>query len=141
MKDIYRKIGAMKVVLVEDDELVRENIAVHFRLKGCPLKTFRNVEEATDSFEIESPDLVISDYLLPGRDGLSFLKQVAREHPRTRKILTTAFPEDLPADVLRKAGIDALLLKPFGVEEMEGVLEQVIEAGTRGNRGNDKEAN
>jgi DNA-binding NarL/FixJ family response regulator len=58
---------------------------------------------------------------------MSFLKQLAREHPRTRTILITAYPNETLAGELKAGPIDGFLLKPFSVEEMERLLEQVIE--------------
>lgn len=125
MTTLYEKIQGMKVWLIEDDEIVKESIRLHFLLNGCPFKTFGSVEEAVDFLPVESPDLVICDYQLPGLDGWRFLENLEKDHSGARKVLITAYPFDLPVADLRQAHIDALLVKPFSVQEMEEMLEQV----------------
>ena len=129
--ELYEKLGTMKIVLVDDNDMLRENIALYLRMNGCSVRTFENGEEAAESFGVEAPDLVISDYLLPGRDGLALLKQLARDYPLAKRILITAFPREMLADEVGLAGIDAMVLKPFTVEELERILEQVIGTGIR----------
>ncbi|HEX9204754.1 MAG TPA: response regulator, partial [Candidatus Deferrimicrobiaceae bacterium] len=69
-------MAGIYVAIVEDDPLLRDSLALFLRVKGCRVQTFGSAEEAGSVGKLGGFAIVISDFLLPGEDGLSFLRRV-----------------------------------------------------------------
>ncbi|MBI5576276.1 MAG: response regulator [Deltaproteobacteria bacterium] len=112
---------------MEDDEALREAIALYLREKGCFVENFACVEDASSAGGLELYDAVISDYLLPGEDGLSFLRRVRETSKNVFTILITAFAAwDLSEDAML-AGVDIFIPKPFSALELDSALQRMAE--------------
>ena len=120
----YKRLGEMKMFIVENDELLRDSMALFFRTKGCMVQAFGSAEEASPVMESLPPDIVICDHGLPGMDGMALLSGVGARHPAAAKILIGAHPGPRLAEEAKRAGIDEVLLKPFSVDEIERALER-----------------
>jgi DNA-binding response OmpR family regulator len=116
-----------RVAIVEDDTLLGKSLDLFFRTRGCAVETLGNAEEASDVGEWSRFDVVISDYLLPGGNGLSVLRRVRETSGGTATILITAYPAAGLMEEARKAGVDGLLYKPFSAEELENALERLFD--------------
>jgi len=123
---IYKRLGNMKMCIVENDELLRESMALFFRTKGCSVQTFDSAEEAFPVLESRPPDIVICDHGLPGIDGAELLRGFGARHPGSIKILTGSHPNSHLVEEAKRAGIDGVLPKPYSVEEIERALERQL---------------
>ena len=114
-----------KRVLIADDEcLGREFVEEALRNKGFEVFGFGDGESALGRFSTIRPDLVLTDVRMPGRDGLEVLREVKRRSPRTPVVLLTAYGNlECALQALRYGATD-LLLKPFGLEELDEVLNR-----------------
>jgi DNA-binding response OmpR family regulator len=117
----------MKMALVEDDSLLRESLVLYFRAWGCTVDGYADGDAALEAFRKGIPDIVISDFCLPGRDGLTLLRWIGERRPGTLRILVTGHPSPDIARVVQQAGIDDLVLKPFSVEELEDALRRILD--------------
>jgi DNA-binding response OmpR family regulator len=116
------ELSGIQVAVVEDDPLLRESLSLFLRVKGCRVETFGSAEDAGDAGKLGGFGIVISDFLLPGEDGLSLLRKVREASKTVVTVLVTAHGNrDFPEET-RRAGIDAYIAKPFTTEELEGVL-------------------
>jgi DNA-binding response OmpR family regulator len=118
-----------KVLVVDDEEVIRKFLKIHLGKWGYDVEEASDGEEAVGRLKRENFDLLISDVLMPGKDGWELLKEV-RSNERTRElpvILLTAKNED--KDMFKGYGLGAnyYLTKPFtksqllyGVELMFG---------------------
>lgn len=123
---LYENLRGLKIAIIEDDTLLRDSLVLFFHAKGCVAAGFSDAEAAMESFNKEIPDIVISDYIMPGTDGMELLRQVGVLHPATLRVLITGHPSpDLVREV-KQAGIDEFILKPFSVEELEYALRQLM---------------
>jgi DNA-binding NtrC family response regulator len=121
----------MKTLLVEDDQMIREAIQMAFFKKGCFLQAAESAEEGLSILEKERFDIIISDFRLPGIDGLEFFKKAAVCQPDTVKVLISAFAD---ADVISQAyriGVHFFLQKPFSFMKLLKNLTQQIEKRDR----------
>ncbi len=125
---LYRKLKSLRIVLVEDDEMLRDSLCLFFRTKGCAVEAFAGAEEAEIVLESEPADILICDNWLPGMDGLTLLRNVGERHPATIRILVSAYPNPLVTEEAKRAGIDQFILKPFSVAELERTLARLVEA-------------
>ena len=60
--DIFNRIKNMKIMLVDDDEWIRDSLALFFEAEGCNLLTFETAEEGMEAVKQQAYDIVISDY-------------------------------------------------------------------------------
>ena len=98
--DIFDRIKNMKILLVDDDEWIRDSLSLFFEAEGCNLLTFETAEEAMEAVKQQVYDIVISDYKLPRMDGLEFLRRVKEKQPDAFEILITDYAN---CDILEKA--------------------------------------
>jgi len=128
--DIFKRLRNMKILLVDDDESIRDSMSMFFEEEGCKLIGMANAEDAIQTLIHEPYDIIISDYKLPGMDGLDFFRLVSKTRPDAIKILITAYgSEDLFREAYR-LGVQDLILKPLTVDAIEkslGVLLEKIE--------------
>jgi YesN/AraC family two-component response regulator len=125
--DIFRRIKNMKIMLIDDDEWIRDSLSLFFEAEGCNLLTFETAEEGMEAFKKQAYDIVISDYKLPGMDGLEFLRRVKEKQPKIFEILITAYAN---CEILKKAkkiGVKDIIPKPFTSEDVETSLSRIIE--------------
>jgi DNA-binding NtrC family response regulator len=126
-KKFYAALGRLRMVVVEDDPLLRDTLALFFRTKGCPILAFGSAEEAMPVLEAKPPDIVICDQWLPGMDGLTLLKRIGTLAPDAGRVLFSANLNTQVAEEGRRDGINEYLLKPFSIEEMEQVLMRLLQ--------------
>lgn len=101
------------VLVVDDDDDLREVVAQDFASKGYEVQTAASGNEAFRLVQQGPVDLVLSDLRMPSGDGIDLLKQiVALDAPRPAVILMTGFA-DLNSEQARALGAVALVGKPF----------------------------
>lgn len=122
-----------RVAVVEDDQLLCDSLALFLRVKGCEVETFGSAKEARDAGSFRRFDVVISDFLLPGENGIALLRRVREESETAITILITAYRgKELPEEASR-SGVVAVLYKPFSKVELEDTLQRLIERKEAGN--------
>ena len=111
--ELYSKLRDMKILLIDDDEWIRDSLTIFLDSEGCHLTSFETAEEALQAVEKDNYDVVISDYKLPGMNGLEFFRFIERSHPHAIKIVITAYGNEDVASQARRIGINAFIEKPF----------------------------
>lgn len=123
--NLYKKLRKLKTLLVDDDEWIRNSMCLYFESEGCDLLAVETAEEGMEAVSRQSYDIVISDYRLPGMDGLEFFKKI-QSHPHIIKILITAYGSNEILSMAKKIGVDDLIEKPFTPEMIEESLLRLI---------------
>lgn len=118
-----------KLLLVDDEPGVRESVQAYLEDSDeFNVQVASNANEAWNFLQRETPDLVISDVMMPQVDGYQFLKQL-REDPRF-KTLPVVFltARGMTSDRIQgyDAGCDAYLPKPFDPDELESIVKNVL---------------
>ena len=108
----------MKLLLVEDDPLLSQQVASYLRAQGFLVTTEHDGEAGHIAGEDPAFDLILLDVGLPNMDGLSVLEQWRKAHIHTPVIILTARSGTM--DVIRglEAGADDYLRKPFDLQEL-----------------------
>jgi len=125
--DIFNRIKNMKILLVDDDEWIRDSLGLFFEAEGCDMLAFETAEEGMEAVKKQAYDIVISDYKLPGMDGLEFLRRVKEKQPNVFEILITTYAN---CEILKEAkeiGVKDIIPKPFTSEDVEMSLARNIE--------------
>ncbi len=116
-----------KILVADDDRLMRNFIAETLKRQGKEVTVAANGQEAIAKLEEESFDLVLSDVQMPLQDGLAVLKKAKTLHPQTLVILATAFGSVESAVEAMRLGAFHYLIKPFSPEALESSLEKAEE--------------
>ncbi len=125
--DPFRKLTKMKTLLVDDDEIIRDSLSLAFRRKGCFLQAAESAEEGLHTLGKESFDIIISDFKLPGIDGLKFLKQATAFQPNTAGVIISSYRNKFVTSRAFPTGVHAFIEKPFSIEDLMESLSRLIE--------------
>lgn len=129
------KLTGVRIAIIEEDALLRKSIGLFLQARGGCVELYGSAEEARDAVMGGGFDLVIGSYLLPGENGLSFLRRVRGLSDRTGTVLiVTGSGKDIP-NTLPIAGIDYILAKPFSTTALEAALWRIIERKETGGQG------
>jgi DNA-binding NarL/FixJ family response regulator len=118
-----------QLLLVDDEPGIRLSVKEYLQeVGGFEVQVASNVNEALQMLEKQTPDLVISDIMMPQLDGYEFLKKL-REDPRFKNlpvIFLTA--RGMTTDRIKgyQAGVDAYLSKPFEPDELVAMVENLL---------------
>jgi response regulator RpfG family c-di-GMP phosphodiesterase len=115
-----------RILIVDDDESVRDVISVLLREEGYHCDTASGADMALDMAEREDTPLVISDMKMPGKDGLWLLEAFRDKHPDTSIIMLTGYGDTESAvDCLRRGAVD-YLLKPPKLTDLIRSIERAL---------------
>lgn len=118
-----------RIAVIEDDPLLRESLGLFLRVNGYQVESFGNAEEAFAAGDFRRFSAVISDFLLPGADGISVLRRARDDSKGAITILITAYRgKELP-DEAERAGVDAILPKPFSTAQLQDTLHRLAGRG------------
>jgi two-component system phosphate regulon response regulator PhoB len=120
---------AAHVLVVDDEEPIRDLLEVNLRNAGHPVDCAGDVEQARLIVERHPPpDLVVLDWMLPGMSGIDYLRAL-RNQPLTTAlpvILLSARAEERDRIAGLEAGADDYLVKPFSVRELIARIAVVL---------------
>ena len=113
-----------KIMLVEDDEAIREGLEFSFERTEYNLITAKNIKEAKALALCESLELVLLDVSLPDGNGFDFYEQVLRPNKVATIFLTAKDEEN---DIVRglELGAEDYITKPFSIKELMARVKRV----------------
>jgi len=118
-------MGGKRILLIEDDDLIRDLYKRQLDLAGLPTDSFPNGKDGLDALTKNHYDLVLLDILLPDINGLEILKQI-KQNP-TNKTLPVVLLTNLGQDEIVKQGFnlgaEGYLIKLYYTPEK--VIEEV----------------
>ena len=112
------------VILVEDDEDLREAIAVTLRMKNIDFVTHQRAETVVPLLRPGLKTVLVTDYKLPGMTGLDLLKIAQTECPDLPVVIMTAFADTKLAVEALKAGARDFLIKPFVPQQLIEIISR-----------------
>jgi DNA-binding response OmpR family regulator len=115
------------ILVVEDDDKMRAGLEETLRERGFRVATAENGTEALRKINEEAFDLVLTDLMMPGIDGMDVLREVKKHRPATRVIMITAYGTIDSAVEAMKHGASDYLVKPFGVGDVVAKVGKVLE--------------
>ena len=110
------------ILFVDDDDLVRAPLAALLTLNGMRVLTARSAIEAMRVLALERVDVLFTDIVMPGEDGIELAKQAKQLQPHLRVMFATAyFSRAASAEQFGR-----LLFKPLRAEEVQAALDDVL---------------
>jgi putative nucleotidyltransferase with HDIG domain len=119
-----------RILVVDDEAAVRSIIAAMLSRSGYAATVAAGADEALVRLQ-EDPayDLVLSDIMMPGTDGIALLERICADYPGTPVVLVTAVHDIQVATNAFRRGAADYLLKPFKRGQLENVVGRAIEHG------------
>jgi len=118
------------ILVVDDDEMVRDAIASALKRSGYSVLEAADGREAAARFKLEPVDLVITDILMPERDGLETIQSLSRGADSVPIIAMTGLSSrsSLYLEMARTFGAVRVLEKPFELSELIRVTRELLAA-------------
>jgi len=115
------------VLLIEDEEYIRENLSEILEMNGYRVSTAPNGEAGLDAMKASPADIVLTDLKLPGISGIDVVSSVKSISPNTPCIIITGYASVETAVEAMRVGAFTYLKKPFGKDELLVTLEKALE--------------
>jgi YesN/AraC family two-component response regulator len=119
---------SFNVLIVDDEEEIRDMLGRHFRLLGYEILKARNGKEALQILSENRIEAVITDIIMPEMDGIELLQRLKEDHPMIRIIVMTGYVTLENALACMRHGAETIIFKPLeDLTEMEDALNQIVE--------------
>jgi len=119
------------ILLVDDEEMILTSIKSFFAIEtDYDVLTYTSPVQALQDLDnkIKSVDLVISDYLMPEMDGISFLAEVKKRFPLVPRILLTGYADKENAiKAINNVGLYQYIEKPWDNDDLRLVIRNGLE--------------
>jgi DNA-binding NtrC family response regulator len=119
-------VRSQTVLVVDDAPAIRLLCRVNLELDGHNVREAGTLGAARDALGDEAVSLVLLDVHVGPEDGLAFLDELRREHPRLPVAMLTGSAD---VDRVRERGPDAVLGKPFELDHLRDVVERLTQHG------------
>jgi DNA-binding response OmpR family regulator len=117
-----------RILVIEDDPEIGQIVREILERFGHELDVFQDAEQGLAAFELNRHDLVITDIILPEKDGVEAIRDLKVLDPEARVIAMTGMRGSfnrLPAAEF--VGATRTLLKPFSQEDLVAVVDDVLQ--------------
>ena len=111
-----------KIMLVDDDESVRNFLKSFFEDKGYPVVTASSGEEALVRLEKDHPSMILLDVTMPGMDGIVTLRKIREMNPSVGVVMATSIQDEETTKQASKLGAHGYVLKPFDMQYLQLVV-------------------
>jgi excisionase family DNA binding protein len=122
--------GGPLILIVDDDERVREYVRVNLEMEGYTVREAGNAEEGLAALEEGSPDLVLLDVMMPEVDGWEMLRRVQERHGvgTIPVVMFSGKVDERGAEEATARGAQGFLGKPFDPQQLIEHAKQLLPA-------------
>lgn len=119
-----------KILIIEDDNSIREMVADHLKKEGFAIYTAEDGEDGVIKFMRDTYDLVLLDIMMPKLDGIEVMK-IIREKSAVPILLMSAKDTDVDMAIGLGLGADDYIAKPFSMIEITARIKAAIRRATK----------
>jgi len=116
-----------RILVVDDEAIARDNLALALGRQGHETLTAASGTEALELLAGADFDLVLTDLMMQGMDGLDLLRAVRLRHPDTEVVVVTGYPTVKTAVEAMHAGAYHYLAKPYDLDEARALVQKALE--------------
>jgi len=116
---------AQKILIAEDDTFFKDALENLLQSSGYETRSCSCGKEAVARLAEEVFDILITDFHMPGMDGLELIGKARNMDPTMAMILVTGIPPDALGDRLKKSRVNGFLSKPVDWDELSDLLESL----------------
>ncbi len=114
------------ILVIDDEKPILDITAIILKDRGYEVYTAIDAVAGLEMMESVRPELVLLDYMMPGMDGLSALKEIRKRHPDSYVMMFTGKGSEEIAVELMKAGASDYVLKPFRNQDLVDRIENIL---------------
>jgi two-component system response regulator AtoC len=117
----------VNILIVDDEEIVRESLASWLEEDGYEVKVAENADRALERLPEKDWNLAMVDLKMPGMDGIELMDEIRKIRPETIVIIMTAYATvDTAVQAMKKGAYD-YIVKPFNPEDLSMTIRKIIE--------------
>jgi CheY-like chemotaxis protein len=121
-----KPLSGVHVVIVDDERDVRELFTDVLQFAGAHVRAASSAREALTLIEAQLPHVVVSDVMMPHEDGYWLIASIRAMGPRRpRTLAITGDAQQHSRDEMLRAGYDAHLTKPIGVDTLVAAVARL----------------
>jgi DNA-binding NtrC family response regulator len=124
--------GMTKILVIDDDVIVRETIIQILEDRGYEVISAEDGKRGVASFISEKPDLVITDIIMPEKEGIQTITEIRRERPDAKVIAISGGGRIGNTDFLKiaqKLGASDVIAKPFDPDDFLNRVSRCLNGG------------
>ena len=118
--------GIMSILVVDDNEAVREVVAVMLLERGYRCESAKNGIEAMQRARISRFDAVVTDLEMPAMNGIALTRKLRQNFPDLPVMIMTGRSDDDCKEIAFRAGAREFLSKPFDVSDLIRKLHRML---------------
>jgi len=118
--------NGIRILVVDDEATVCKAIKMMLEFDGHKVETAEDATTALDIIKQDKFDLIITDYSMGEIKGDRMAAQIKHAYPKQRIIMVTAFAEDFKKSGKPTVDVDAVVSKPFSLNELREAIKQVM---------------
>jgi excisionase family DNA binding protein len=122
------RTGGPLVLVVDDDDRLREFMRVNLELEGYTVREASSGEEALDAIEDQAPALVLLDVVMPGIDGWQMLQRMQERYGSIPVIMFSGQVDSTVAGDVEQRGARGFIGKPFDPHQLIERAKQLVPA-------------
>jgi putative nucleotidyltransferase with HDIG domain len=127
LKQLKALAQTLKVLYVEDDALIREQMTAYLQNLFAKVVTAKDGKEGLNAYKKESFDIVVTDLSMPVMNGIDMIAAIREINKDQALLITTAHSESSYMIEAIKLGVDGYVLKPFNYEQLNYELFKISE--------------
>lgn len=121
-----------KILIVEDEEPIVDSIAFALKQEGFETVAAFNGNEALQKVQLDKPNLIVLDLMLPELSGLEVCRLLRRERNDVPIIILTAKGEEIDRVIGLEVGADDYIVKPFSIRELTARIKALLRRSKTG---------
>jgi two-component system, OmpR family, KDP operon response regulator KdpE len=114
-----------RILVVDDEPQIRRSLQIGLEGKGYAVTTAARAEQALEAIESHRPDVIVTDLLMPGMDGLELTRRIRNQSVVPIIVLSAIGDEQKKVEAL-ELGADDYVTKPFGMDELLARIKSVL---------------
>lgn len=118
------------ILIVDDEEDILESLRDLFQvaLEDVDCRIAPDGPSALEILADEPIDLIVSDYKMPGMNGLQFMEKARAKAPQVPRVMMTAFPDlDIAIQAINEARIETFFTKPLDPDKVIDAVRQILQ--------------
>lgn len=127
---VQREEKLPHILVIDDEEGILMTLRLYLQDKGYRVSTVENTEAARQLLATDEPDVILSDVMMPGEDGLSFLAYVHQCLPDMPVVIMTGCAQLQTAINAVKHGAFDFIQKPFDFDYLNKLIGKAVEYST-----------
>lgn len=123
----------MKILVIDDDDLVREYLVEVLQRAGYEVSSAADGKAGVDACRGTNTDLVITDIIMPEKDGIETIMDLRRENPGLKVMAISGGGRTRPESYLESArllGADLTMAKPFSNQDFLAAVAALLKSPT-----------